>query len=175
MKSVFKETAGYTIEKTNDYYVAKFRTNLSEWKIRGQVNLFNIHQAIRDLINRMTANLPANVKIQIGLITPLKGDATVSTKLLTKFQMNDIISEWVNYFMDYKELNIEDITFRLMAIEIPSGSGKRANKVIDVSNQPLYNSNQKQRYFMYGKIHNCCNASQQNYRMCSKENLQKMK
>ena len=35
--------------------------------------------------------------------------------------------------MDYKELDIEDITFRLMAIEIPSG-GKRPNKIIDVYN-----------------------------------------
>ena len=133
VKSVFKETTGYTIEKTNEYYVAKFRTNLSEWKIHGKVGLFNIHDAIRDLINRMTANLPANVKIKIGLITPISDDVSTSSKLLSKSQVNDIISEWVNYFMDYKELDIEDITFRLMAIEIPSG-GKRPNKIIDVSN-----------------------------------------
>ena len=51
VKSVFKEGTGYTIEKTNEYHVARFRTNLSEWKIRGKVNLFNIHYAIRDLID----------------------------------------------------------------------------------------------------------------------------
>ena len=132
VKSTFKET-GYTIVKTNSYYVAKFRTDLSEWKIYGKVGLFDIHAAIRDLIHKMTANLPANVKIQIGLITPVSDEISTSSKLLSKSQVNDIISEWVNYFMDYKELNIEDITFRLMAIQIPSG-GKRPNKIIDTSN-----------------------------------------
>ena len=131
-KPTFTET-GYNIVKINSYYVAKFRTDLSEWKIYGKVGLFDIHAAIRDLINRMTANLPANVKIMIGLITPISDDISASSKLLSKSQVNDIISEWVNYFMDYKEVNIEDITFKLLAIQIPNG-GKRPNKIINVSN-----------------------------------------
>ena len=105
---------------------------MSEWKIHGKVSLFNIHDAIRDLINKMTANLPSNVKIQIGLITPIKEDISTSSKLLSKSEVNDIISEWVNYFMDYHELDINDITFRLMAIEIPNG-GNRPNRIIDVT------------------------------------------
>ena len=82
---------------------------------------------------RMTSNLPANVRIKIGLITTQNGDVEVSSKILTRAQMNDIISEWVNYFMDYKDIDIEDITFRLMAIEIPNGTGRSANKIINVS------------------------------------------
>ena len=134
VKSLFKESTKYNIEKIREYYVDKFRTNLSEWKILGKVNLFNIHQAIRDLIDRMTANLAANVRIKVGLITTQNGDIDVSSKILTKAQINDVLSEWVNYFMDYKDVDLGEITFRLMAIEIPNGAGsKRANRIIDVS------------------------------------------
>jgi hypothetical protein len=136
VKSLFKErdTEDYKIIKIKEYRVEKFKTNLSEWKIEGHVNLYNIHKAIRDLVDNMTFHLPENIKIQISLIISSNDEKRPTTKLLSKNEAKDIVAEWVNYFMDYKDIDITSIIFKLLAIEIPKGSGKRVNKIIDVSN-----------------------------------------
>jgi hypothetical protein len=51
------------------------------------------------------------------------------TKLLSKQDTIYRLSDWVNVFIDYYDMEIEDITFKLMAIEIPAGAG-RVNKII---------------------------------------------
>ena len=36
----------YTIDKVYEYYNQKFKTNLSHWKIHGEVDIFHIQNAI---------------------------------------------------------------------------------------------------------------------------------
>jgi hypothetical protein len=81
----------------------------------------------------MTLHLPPNVMIQIALKT-LARDQEPHTDILPKELIEDIVTEWVNYFIDYQDLTIEDITFKLMAIEIPKGSG-RVNAIINLDSK----------------------------------------
>jgi len=126
--TLFKSTKNnYTISKVFEYYNQKFKTNLSHWKIHGEVDIFQIQNAIEKLVSRITENFPENVKLQISLENT-KNNRVNETKLLNK---NDIIfkvADWVSLFIDYYDMDIHDLTFKLMAIEIPTGG--RANNLI---------------------------------------------
>ena len=92
-------------------YNEKYKSRLSQWKISGTVDMFNIHDTMKDLIQRMTEQIPINSKIQVSLQTT-HNDSQPHTKLLTKNEVCNILVECVNHFMDYKDLDIEDITFK---------------------------------------------------------------
>src|SRR5271155_4446538 len=63
---VFKQDK-YNIVKLAQKNYAKFNSHESSWKIEGNVNLFNIHQAIKELIAAMTIHIPDGAKIQISM------------------------------------------------------------------------------------------------------------
>ena len=96
--------------------------------------MFNMHDTMKVLIQRMTEQIPANSKIQVSLKTT-NNDSQPHTELLNRHQVNDILAEWVNYFIDYKDLHIEDITFKLTAIELPTGSGRKVNAIINLDDK----------------------------------------
>ena len=126
IKSMFKEEntsdREYTIRRTFEYFSQRYRTTLTHWKIFGHVDLFNIHKAISEIVNKMTENLEPNVRIQISLTSP--SGTEPHTELLSKEDATNLATEWVNYFIDYYDMNIEDITFKLTAIELPQGAGR---------------------------------------------------
>jgi len=57
----------YRIEKIREYKFDKFNSTRSHWKIHGDVNIFQIHAVIEELIRKMTEGLSDNVKLQIIL------------------------------------------------------------------------------------------------------------
>ena len=123
LRSLFKEQKKkYTINIVCIHYNNKYRTMITDYKINGDVNLFNLNHVITDLVNKITEGLPNNVKIQIVLRTP--DGRQPNTKLLSKSNIINMLTEWINYFIDYKDMNIEDITFQVTNIEIPQGSGR---------------------------------------------------
>ena len=135
LKSLFnnKEDA-YEIHKISDYYSEKYKTRLSEWKISGTVDMFNMHETMKVLVQRMTEHIPDNCKIQVSLKT-VNDDRQPHTKLLSKNEVNNILAEWVNYFIDYKDLQIGDIIFKLTAIELPTGAGRKVNAIVNLDNK----------------------------------------
>ena len=136
VKSFFKnsEHRDLNIIRLSKYYSSKYQTRVTEWKIRGSVDLFNIQNAITELINRMTENINLNSKIQVSLkIT--NSDKQPHTPLLLKSQITDLLTEWVNYFIDYHDINIDNITFKLTAIELPHGTGRKVNNIINLDDK----------------------------------------
>ena len=77
----------------------------------------------------MTTGLPDNAKLQISLEND-KNDKVNQTKLLNKTDMIAKLADWVILFIDYHDMEIEDITIKLLKIEIPTGSGRTVNKII---------------------------------------------
>src|SRR5277367_6610794 len=54
IKSLHKRhTNTYSINLLRNYYSNKFKTNITDWKITGERNLFNVNKAIKDLINKI--------------------------------------------------------------------------------------------------------------------------
>ena len=45
-----------------------------------------------------------------------------------------MVAEWANCFIDYYDMNIEDLTFKLTAIEIPQGAW-RSNAIINLDDK----------------------------------------
>ena len=128
--SLFKKSSDeYTINKIRTHYNSKYKTSITDWKVTGSVNLFNVNKVIEALIQKITANLPENVKIQIVLKT---ADRQPDTKLLSKDKIINLLTEWVNYFIDYKDNeDISDVIFQVVAIELPQGTG-RARAIINL-------------------------------------------
>jgi hypothetical protein len=128
--NIFRESHSelnpYKIEKIRAYRNDKFRTDRSDWQISGPVDIFQVNDVIAKLVDRMTANLPDNVKIQVSLIS---SDTVNQTKLLNKNEIVNKLSDWVHFFVDYRDMTFENITFKLLAIEVPEGSG-RVNTII---------------------------------------------
>ena len=97
LKSLFKNKKdGYENHKIREYYSEKYKTRLSEWKISGTVDIFNMNNTMKDLIQRMTEQMPINSKIQVSLKTA-NDDRQPHTKLMSKHEMNDILDKWINY------------------------------------------------------------------------------
>ena len=68
--------------------------------IYGQVDLYQVNNVIKDLIDRMTVNLPDNVNLQVILHNVVE-DKVTQTDLLRKSGIVDELSEWVQLFIDY--------------------------------------------------------------------------
>ena len=114
------------------YKYNKFNSTRSHWKIYGDVDIFQIHAVIGELINRMTEGLPDNVKLQISVEND-ENDKVNQTKLLNKADMIAKLVDWVILFIDYHDMDIEDITIKLLKIEISTGG--RVNRIITVDNK----------------------------------------
>ena len=82
----------------------------------------------------MAVGLPENVKLQITLENN-RNDRVNQTKLLSKAEMILKLTDWVILFTDYHDMKMEDITFKLLKIEIRTGTGKRVNRVISVDSK----------------------------------------
>jgi len=85
---------------------------------------------MQELIHRMTEGLSDNVKLQISLEND-KNDKVNQTALLNKADMIAKLADWVILFIDYDNMEIEDITIKLLKITIPAGAG-RVNRIITV-------------------------------------------
>jgi len=135
VKSLFKDSEDqYEIRKIAEYYSDRYRTRVSRWRILGSVNLFNIHRVMVDLVAKMCENLPANARIQVSL-NIANSDRQPHTNLLSRNDMSNLLTEWVNYFIDYYDLDIEDITFKIIAVEIPQGAGRKVNAIINLDDK----------------------------------------
>jgi len=55
--------------------------------------------------------------------------------MLSKDKIIDMLTEWVNYFIDYHDMDIGDVTFKLTAIEIPSGTGRKVKAIINLDDK----------------------------------------
>ena len=108
-----------------EYNYSKFNTTRSEYKIYGDIDLFQMHKVIGELIEKMAVGLPENVKLQITLENN-RNDRVNQTKLLSKAEMILKLTDWVILFTDYHDMKMEDITFKLLKIEIRTGTGKKS-------------------------------------------------
>ena len=124
----------YRIEKIREYKFDKFNSTRSHWKIHGDVNIFQIHTVIEELIRKMTEGLSDNVKLQIILEND-KNDQVNQTGSLNKTDMIAKLADWVILFIDYHDMDIEDITIKLLKIKISTGTGRRVNGIITVENK----------------------------------------
>jgi len=95
--------------------------------------MFQLHTVLQKLIDIMISNLPENVKMQISLTNEKTGKVN-QTKMLNKTDMTEQLSDWVGMFTDYPDIEMEDITFKLLKTEIPTGAG-RVNRIITVDDK----------------------------------------
>ena len=127
-------TTSYRIEKVREYKYNKFNTTRSEYKIYGEVDIFQMRSVLQELVDKMTSGLPENVKLQISLEND-RSDRISQTKLLNKTDMISKLADWVILFIDYYDMKPEDLTFKLLTIQIPTGTGKRVNRIITVDSK----------------------------------------
>ena len=89
---------------------------------------------IEELIRKMTEGLSDNVKLQIILEND-KNDQVNQTGLLNKADMIAKLVDWVILFIDYHDMDMEDITIKLLKIKIPTGCGRKVNRIITVDSK----------------------------------------
>jgi len=90
----------YRIEKVPEYYNQKYKTNRSEWKIHGNVDIFQLQNVLKELVNRMTEHLQDNTKLQVSLENS-KNDKVSQTKLFSQQEVVNKLADLVNFFIDY--------------------------------------------------------------------------
>jgi hypothetical protein len=67
---------------------------------------------------------------QMGVQTP---QTPPLASPLSKQDMIDSLFEWVDLFIEYKDYDIEDVVFKLLLIQIPTGAGGRRNAIVDAN------------------------------------------
>jgi len=82
----------------------------------------------------MTEGLSDNVKLQIILEND-NNDKVNQTALLNKADMIAKLVDWVILLIDYHDMHIEDIAVKLLKTKIPTGTGRRVNKIITVDSK----------------------------------------
>jgi len=92
-----------------------------------------MYTVLQELIDKMTSGLPGNVKLQISLEND-RNDRISQTKLLNKADMISKLADWVILFIDYYEMKPEALIFKLLNIQIPTGS-VRVNRIITVDSK----------------------------------------
>lgn len=131
VRKLFKHCKSeYEIIKVSQYHSQKFKSEVSNWKITGTVDIFEINLAITELVEKMTENLPPNVKLQVSLANSKNGKIN-QTKLMDKKDIVNKLSDWTNLFVDYLDMGIGDINFKLLTVTIPKGEGRRVNAIIN--------------------------------------------
>ena len=55
--------------------------------------------------------------------------------MLNKADIIAKLVDWVILFIDYHDMDIEDITIKLLKIKVPTGSGGRVNRIITVDSK----------------------------------------
>ena len=118
----------FKIERVREYRNGKLQAVRSDWKISGPLDLFQVNDVITKLADEMTAKLPDNVKLQVSLVSNVD-DKITQTKLQNKNEVGNKLSDWVHFFIDYRVMELENITFKLLAEESPTGAG-RVNTII---------------------------------------------
>jgi len=78
-----------------------------------------MYTVLQELIDKMTSRLPDNVKLQISVEND-RNDRVSQTKLLNKVDMISKLADWVILFIDYYDMKPEDLTFKLLNIQIPT-------------------------------------------------------
>jgi len=66
----------------------------------------------------MTEGQPENVRLQISLENT-QNNRIIETKLMSIHDILEKAVEWTNLFIDYYDMKMEDITFKLLSVEIP--------------------------------------------------------
>ena len=120
------------MKKTREHRYDRFESVRSEWKIYGDVDIFQVHNVMTELINRMTEGQPENVRLQISLENA-QNNRIIETKLMSKHEVIEKAVEWRNLYIDYYDMKVEDITFKLLTIQTTTGG--RVNKIITVDSK----------------------------------------
>jgi len=120
------------LKKTREHRYDRFESVRSEWKIYGDVDIFQVHNVMTELINRMTEGQPENVRLQISLENA-QNNRIIETKLMSKHEVIEKAVEWRNLYIDYYDMKMEDITFKLLTIQTTTGG--RVNKIITVDSK----------------------------------------
>ena len=71
------------------------------------MDIFQMYTVLQELIDKMTSDLPENVKLQISLENE-RNDRISQTKLLNKADMISKLADWVILFIDYYDMKPED-------------------------------------------------------------------
>ena len=117
--------------KSSSRYYAKFNTDHYEWNISGIVDIYNIYNVMNKLRARMLVSKNPYSHLQISI---WNGDKCYTINLLIRDQVHDIISELINIFLDYDNVDINDIMFTLLHIKLPEGAGRSSRSIINISN-----------------------------------------
>jgi len=72
-----------------------------------------VNEVITQLVDKISGNLPDNVKLQVSLISSVN-DTVNQTKLLNKNDIVNKLSDWVHFFIDQHDMESENITFKLL-------------------------------------------------------------
>ena len=84
---LFRKTKVVTeLKKTREHRYDRFESVRSEWKIYGDVDIFQVHNVMTELINRMTEGQPENVRLQISLENA-QNNIIIETKLMSKHEV----------------------------------------------------------------------------------------
>ena len=110
----------YRIERVNLEEYPRFTATQSAWRILGNVDLFNVNEAITTLVNRVLSGTNPNSRVQFQL--RIEGsDQQPITRLMHAEDAAELLSEWTIAFMEYHAVDINNITFKVLEIRLPNG------------------------------------------------------
>src|SRR5271155_2875846 len=78
----------------------------------------------------MTENVKPNSKVQIAM-TDIDSNGCYRTNFLSIDELEDELLDFFDMFTEYSDFNINSIIFQSFSIDLPSGAGGRANRIID--------------------------------------------
>ena len=124
----------YNIVKISDQEFEDGKITDTKWKITGEVDLFQLRDALLLLLNTIIGERHPNTALRI-VVRSTRTNKVASTKFETKGKILVNLYNLLDQFMDYEDFDLEEIIFTVLKIEEPTGAGTRVNKIISIKDK----------------------------------------
>ena len=124
----------YQIVKITEQNTLDGKITGTKWKIVGEVDLFQLRDALLLLLDTIIGGRSPNTLMRIYFRSTRTNKQGSTTSGVKDGLLADLFNK-LDQFMEYEDFNIEEILFTVVKFEEPTGAGSRVNKIISIKDK----------------------------------------
>ena len=124
----------YQIVKIDEQKAFNGQITDTKWKIAGEVDLFQLRDALLLLLNTIIGERSPDSLIRIHFMSTRTGKQGSTTTGFKDGVLADLFNK-IDQFMEYEDFNIEEIVFSVIKFRELKGAGSKVNKIVSIKDK----------------------------------------